>query len=134
MLKSYRRFISIFKCYSLSCVLDYSKIGKFYQNAYGFCFFKIWFWIGQYDPFHTKIDKFYFVFKEFCYFWVLSLRNGCIFQHQLKKLRHDPEIPKKLFFWKYVKSKHMGLSFKSHLKHLILKVAVRLSCIASVPS
>ena len=24
---------------------------KFYQDV--FCFFKIWFWIGQYDPFHT---------------------------------------------------------------------------------
>ena len=28
---------------------------KFYQDV--FCFFKIWFWIGQYDPFHTIIDK-----------------------------------------------------------------------------
>ena len=35
--------------------------------------------------------------------------------------------------WKYAKSKHMGLSFESHLKHLIYKVAVWLSGIASVP-
>ena len=31
---------------------------------------KKWFWIGQYDPFQTIIDKFYFVFKEFCCLWV----------------------------------------------------------------
>ena len=36
-------------------------------------------------------------------------------------------------FWKYAKSKHMGLSFKSHFKHLRSKVAVWLSGIASVP-
>ena len=37
------------------------KLLKFYQNV--FCFFKIRFWIGQYDQFHRIIDKFYFVLK-----------------------------------------------------------------------
>ena len=126
--------------------LNTVKLVKFYQNV--FCFFKIWFWIGQYDPFHTIIDKFKFVFKEFCCLWVLSPRIWNVLWmrfsknyllHQLQRWRNDPEIPKKLFFcfifgWKYAKSKHMGLSLKSHLKHLIsLKVAVWLSGIASVP-
>ena len=40
-----------------------------------------------------------------------------------------------LFFGrKYAKSKHMKLSFKSHIKQLILKVAVWLRGKASVPS
>ena len=45
---------------------------KFYQHV--FCFFKIWFRKGQYDPFHTIIDNFYHVFNEFCCLWVLSPR------------------------------------------------------------
>ena len=50
-----------------------------------------------------------------------------------------PRDTKKLFFclflgWKYAKSKHMGLSYKSHFRHLILKVVVWLSGIASVQS
>ena len=77
----------------------------FYQHV--FCFFKIWFRIGQYDPFHTIIDNFYHVFKEFRCLWVLSPRIWNVlwmcfsrrnFLHQLKKWRDDPEIPKKLFF------------------------------------
>ena len=52
--------------------MNTGKLVKFYQNV--FCFFKIWFWIGQYDPFYTIIDKFYFVFKECCCLWVLSPR------------------------------------------------------------
>ena len=95
------------------------KFVKFYQNV--FCFFKIWFWIGQYHSFHTIFDKFYFLFKDFCFLWPLCLHEfemwyGCVLKkknllHQLKKLRDDPEIPKKLFFWfiwgwKYAKSKH----------------------------
>ena len=99
------------------------KLIKFYQHV--FCFFKLWFRIGQYDPFHTIIDNFNHVFKEFCFLWVLSPRiwnalwmcfSKMIFFHQIEKWRDDPEIPKKLFSvlffgWKYAKSKHMGLSF-----------------------
>ena len=59
-----------------------------------FLFFKIWFWIGQYEPFQTIIDKFYSVFKECCCLWVLSPRiwnmlwmhfSKMNFRHQLKK-------------------------------------------------
>ena len=37
-----------------------------------FCFFRIWFWIGQHDPFLTNIDKFNFVFKVSCCLWIFS--------------------------------------------------------------
>ena len=73
-----------------------------------------------------------------------EMRYGCVFQkwfffHQIEKWRDDPEIPKKLFSvlffgWKYAKSKHMGLCYKSHIKQLILKDAVWLRGNASVPS
>ena len=44
-----------------------------------------------------------------------------------------PKDTEKVFLgWKYAKSKHMGVSFKSHFKHLIFKVAVWLSGIESV--
>ena len=43
---------------------------NFYFNA--FFSFRIWFWKGQHNPFHTKIDKFsFFLKKESC----KSLRN-----------------------------------------------------------
>ena len=94
-----------------------------YFNA--FCFFRIWFWKGQHNPFHTKIDK-SFVFKESCCFWVFSPRIWSVLWmrfslknllHQFKKWRNGPEITKKLFSvlflgWKYAKSKHTGLSLK----------------------
>ena len=103
-MKNYRRFIRVFECYSFNSILDYRKIIKILPKC---CFFKIWFWIGQYDSFHTIINKFYFVFKEFCCLWVLSPRIWNVLWmrfskmnllHQLKKWRDDPEIPKKLFF------------------------------------
>ena len=48
--------------------------------------------------------------------------------------RYPKSYSSVLFFgWKYAKSKHMGLSFKSHIKHLKLKVAVWLRGNASVP-
>ena len=105
----------------------------FKENVNDKCFFKIWYWKSQYDQFHTLIDKFYFVFKEFCSLWVLSPRIWNVLRmhfskmnllRQSKKRGDDPEIPKKLFFcfiflgWKYGKSKHMVLSFNSHCKHL----------------
>ena len=130
----------------LTVFLNLGKLIKIYQNE--FCFFKIWFWMGQYDPFHTIIDKFYFVLKKICCLWVLSPRIWNVLwmrfskrnlKHQLKRWRDDPEIPKKIFFfsffflgWKYAKSKDMGLSFKSHLKHFILNDAVWLSGFASI--
>ena len=100
----------------------------------------IWFWIGQYDQFHTIIDKFYLVFKEFCCLWVLSPRIwNVLWMHlwemnllqQLKKWRDDPEIPKELFFCFIFGMKiHMWLSFKSHFKHVVLKdeVSRRFRC------
>ena len=41
--------------YRLIVLMNACKLVKFYQNV--FCFFKILFIIGQYDPFHTTIDK-----------------------------------------------------------------------------
>ena len=93
--------------------LNTGTLVKFYQNV--FCYFKLWFWIGQYHPFHI-----YFVFKEFCYLWVLSPRFWNVLWimwmrfskknllHRFKKWRDDSEIPKKLFLcfifgWKICK-------------------------------
>ena len=85
------------------------KLVKFYKNV--FCFFKIWFWIGQYDQFHTIIDKFYFVLEEFWCLWVLSPRIWNVIWmhlskmnllHQLKNWRDDPwprDTPKIIFLF-----------------------------------
>ena len=66
----------------LTVFLITGKLVKFYQNV--FCFFKIWFWIGQYDRFHMIIDKIYFVFKEFVvslyFLHEFEMCYGCIFQ------------------------------------------------------
>ena len=124
----------------LTVLLNAGKLVTFYQNV--FCFFKIWFWIGQYDPFHMIIDKFYFVFKQFCSLWVLSPWIWNVvrmrfskknFMHQLKEWRMIQRYPKYYFFLFFFGlkdpiSRHMGLSFKSHVKHLILKVAFWLCC------
>ena len=90
-----------------------------------FCFFRIRFWKGQHDPFHTKIDKFSFVFKESCCLRVFSPRIWSVswmrfslknLLHRLKQWRDDAEM--KSYFsvlflgWKYAKSKHTRLSFK----------------------
>ena len=78
---------------------------NFHFNA--FCLFRVWFWTWQHDPFHTKIDKFWFVFKKSYWLWVFSRRIWNVlwmrfslknFLHHLKKWRDDPEITKKLFF------------------------------------
>ena len=45
-----------------------------YFNFIAFCFFRMWFWTWQHDPFHTKIDKFGFGFKECFCLWVFSPR------------------------------------------------------------
>ena len=58
----YGRFLHI----RLIVLLNTGNLVMFYQNVY--CFFKLWFWIRQYDPFHmfhTIIDKFYLLFKNF---------------------------------------------------------------------
>ena len=79
---------------------------NFYFNA--FCFFRIWFWTWQHDPFHTKIGKCSFVFKETHCLWVFSPRiwNVLWMRFLLKNLLHhwkiwrdDPKITKKLFFY-----------------------------------
>ena len=134
----------------LIVILITENLVKFCQNV--FCFFKTWFWIGQYDPFHTKSDKFYFVFKEFCCLWVLSplstnlkcfmdafIKNE--FTASIKKMERWPRNTQNVIFLFYFwvenmlkVSKHMGLSFKSHFKHFILKVAVWLRDITPVPS
>ena len=84
--------------------MNTGKLVKFDQNV--FSFFKIWFWKGQYDPFHTIIDKFYFVFKNFCCLWVLSPRiwnmlwmhfSKMNFRYQLKKMERWPRDTKR--FW-----------------------------------
>ena len=65
----------------LIVILITGKSVKFYQSVY--CFFKIWFWIIQYDPFHTIINKFYLVFKELSPGLVSSnfeMCYGCVFQ------------------------------------------------------
>ena len=63
--------------------------------------------IGQYDPFHTTIDKFYFVFNEFWCIWVLYPRIWNVLWmrfskknllHQLNRWKDHSEIPKKLLF------------------------------------
>ena len=109
-------FVHIFECYSIKSIPDYRKMVKFYFSA--FCFFRIWFWKGQHDLFHTKIDKFSFDFKESCCLWVFSPRiwNVLWMSFSLKNLLHhlkiwkdDPDITIKLFFWgfldwKYAKS------------------------------
>ena len=63
--------------------LNIGKLIKFHQNVC--CFFKIWFWTGQYDPFYTIIDKFYLIFKEFCCLWVLSLRIWNVLKMHVSK-------------------------------------------------
>ena len=88
--------------------MNTGKWVKFYQNV--ICFLKTWFWIGQYDLFHTIFDKFYFVFKEFCRLWVLSPRiwNVLLVRfskmnllHQLKRKERWPRNTQKVFFgWK----------------------------------
>ena len=112
------------------------------------------FWIGQYDPFHTIIvsinhtiiDKFYFVLKKICCLLVLPPRIWNVLWmrfsiknllHQLKNGEMTQRYQKSYFSvlfwgWNNAKSKHMGMSFKSHFKHLIFKVAVWFSGIASV--
>ena len=88
--------------------------------------------------------QFLFCFEQSCCLWVLSTHIGNVLRmsfsennlmQQLNRRKYDPEIPKCKFSvlflgWKNPKSKHMGLSFNYHLKHLILKVAVWLSGIA----
>ena len=91
---------------SLIVFLITRKWVNFYFSA--FCFFRIWFWTWQHDPFHTKIDKLAsFVFSKSCCLWVFSPRIWNVFWmcfslknllHHLKKWRDDPEITKKLFF------------------------------------
>ena len=114
----------------LIVLLNTGKLVKFYQNI--FCFFNIWFWLGQYVPFHTIMDKFYFVLKVFCCLWVLSPRIWNVFFEKdfnasikkMEKWHRDTQKVIFLFYFWVEKSKHMGLSFKTHLKHLMLKVAV----------
>ena len=75
------------------------KLVNFYQNV--FCFFKIWFWIVQHDRFDSIIDKFFFVFKEFCCLWVLSPR---IFRRTLSDLclRAEEKIFKEIMHFHYM--------------------------------
>ena len=84
------------------------KLLKYYQSV--FCFVKKWIWIGQYDPFHTINDKFYFVFKELCCLWVLSPRIWNVLWmcfskmnllHQLKKMERWPRDTQKVIFLFY---------------------------------
>ena len=115
-MKNYSRFMRVFDCYSFNSILDYKKIVKILPKC--FCFFKIWFWIGQYDPFHTIIIKFYFVFKETWYIWVFSPRIWNVswmhfskmnLLHQLTQWRDDPEIPN--FFKNKVKFDDYGMKW-----------------------
>ena len=117
---------------------------NFYFNE--FCFFRIWCWTWQHDPFHTKIDKCSFVFKEYHCFFVFSPRIWNVLWmrfslknllHHLKIWRDDPEITKSFFsilsLWrKYAKSKHTGLSFKPLFKRSVFKNTLWLNGIASV--
>ena len=81
---------------------------KFYQNV--FCFFKIWLWIGQYNPFPTIIDKFYFVFKEFCCpLGLVSTKLKCVmdaffkneYTASIKKMEGWPRDTQKVIFLLY---------------------------------
>ena len=45
---------SFLKAIRLIVFLSTGKLVNF--NFIAFCFFSIWFWIRQHDPFHTKID------------------------------------------------------------------------------
>ena len=111
-----------------------------------FCFFRIWFWTWQHDPFHTKIDKFSFVFKESCCLWVFSPRiwNAQWMHFSQKNLLHqlkNEEMTQKqlksifsvlIFGGRYAESKHTGLSFKLHFNRSIFKFAIWVSGIVSV--
>ena len=61
------------------------KLVKFDQHV--FCFLKIWFRIGQYEPFHTIIDNIYFVFIEFVVsgscLHEFEMCYGCVFQKRI---------------------------------------------------
>ena len=108
----------VFECYSYNSILEYRKIYKILPKW--FCFFKILIWIWQYDTFHTIIDKFSFVFKQFRCLWVLSpriwnvlwMRFSKWFTASIKNGEMTQRYPKSYFsvlFWsrKYVKSKHL---------------------------
>ena len=136
-----------FECDSFNSIIEYRNIGKILPKCILFLQNMI---LNKairsisYDNRQILLFK----KKEFCCLWVLSPRIWNVLRmrfskkylmHQLKKWRDDQEISWKLSYlsvlflgWKYPKSKHMGLSFKSHLKHLIFKVAVWLSGIALV--
>ena len=87
----------------LIVILITGKSVKFCQSVY--CFFKIWFWIVQYDPFHTIINKFYLVFKELSPGLVSSnfeMCYGCIFQKwitaSIEKMERWPRDTQKVIF------------------------------------
>ena len=90
--------------------IDYRKMSNF--NWIAFCFYSLWFWIGQHDQYHTKTDKFSFVFKESCCFWVFSpliwnvlwmhFSEKNLMHHLKKRGRDDPDISNKVIFLFYV--------------------------------
>ena len=80
-------------------------------NFIAFCFFSIWYWIGQHDPFLLKIDKFKLFFKEYCCIWVFYPRIWNILWmrfsannllHHFKKMERWPRDIQKVIFLFYV--------------------------------
>ena len=124
-----RQLIRVFECYLFN---EHMKKDKILPNV--FFFFKIWFWIRQYDPFHSIIDKSYFCFLRIFCLWILSQRIWMRFPKKeftasiTKTGEMTQRYPNSYFSvlfwgWKYANSIYMGLFFKSHFEHLILKVA-----------
>ena len=70
LIESFSQLLTFLHAIRLIVFLITEKLVKFYQQV--FCFFELWFRIRLYDPFHTIIDNFYFVLKEFC-----CLRDLC---------------------------------------------------------
>ena len=84
--------IRVFECFSFNSILEYREIGKILPKCILFLQNMI-----LNKAFHTIIDKFYLIFKEFCCLWVLSCLHEFEMRfskknllHQLKQQAHGP--------------------------------------------
>ena len=124
----------------LIVLMNTGKLVNFFLNV--FCFFRIWFWIGQHDPIRTKLDKFFnYVFlKETCCVWVFFPRTWNVLlmrfsrknlKHKFEKMERWPRDNQKVIFLFYflveneISPNIWGFSLNNNLlynKHLILKL------------
>ena len=125
------------QCYSLNSILDYRKIGKILPKCILFLQNMILNIAIRSIPYDNRQISLRFQRILFS-LGLVSTNMKCVMDAFFKKeftasIKKNGEMtqrkPKSYYsvlflVWKYAKSKHMGLFFKSHFKHVISKVAV----------